>query len=133
MSNTKKMYMWNDAEIYLNGIKVNGVDPLRYSVSAVAIPKAVDLKELEFDEVFITSILTNYFKGFFDNMRIVYGEVEGWPAFGFIGNRGGNEFSYSFDVRKFDLEKKDGMLYHWLESIMGEIISSEQTILLEKK
>ncbi|PLW90001.1 hypothetical protein [Mucilaginibacter sp.] len=124
-----KAYSWQDVKIYLDGQEVKG----NYTVNAVAFPKEIDLKTIEFDEEFIKETITNYFKGFFDDMRMVFGEVEGWPAFGFIGKRGGNEFCYSFDVRKFDAEKKDGMLYHWLESIMGEIVKSEKTILLEKK
>jgi hypothetical protein len=74
----------------------------------------------------LEEIVKEYFNYFFTDIKVYTGFVNGRDAVGFDGLRNGNKFAFSTN-QVFT----NPMLYHWLESIKGECITAEETILLE--
>ncbi len=77
----------------------------------------------------IVIAIQEYFTGFFDELKFYYANGRGLPNLAFDGKRNGNVFSWFVPHNMYEGE----MLFHWLESIKGDCITAEQTILLEKK
>jgi len=73
-----------------------------------------------------------YFKGFFDSVKFIENtHPEIGKAIAIIAIRAPNTFDWGYNADFLRQEIKDGSYFHFLENIKGEVIRSEEFILLE--
>ncbi|QEM13462.1 hypothetical protein [Mucilaginibacter rubeus] len=75
----------------------------------------------------LKSIVAEYFKDFFETIRF----YEDKHILAMVGTRKGNDFSYVFSDLNNASNYQFDLLHHYLENIKGEMVRSEQRIILE--
>jgi len=74
------------------------------------------------------SEIREYFNGFFDDMQFYQSPGRGQHNLAFAGKRNGNVYDFLLPQNMY----AGDMLYHWLENLKGDIIQSDEQIILEK-